>query len=121
MSIESQRAAAALWESGKHYRAVAEAATDAIIIDSNSTILTVNPTTQRIFGYSTEEMIAEFNLLADEVVANQSVRALDYLTLDNATDELSDELAGFAWQQTGLVPEPRDRTWTTDTCANSAI
>jgi len=42
MSIESQRAA---WqESEEHYRAVAEAATDAIItIDSDSTILIVNP------------------------------------------------------------------------------
>jgi PAS domain S-box-containing protein len=47
-------------ESEDHYRAVAEAATDAIItIDSNSTILNVNPATERIFGYSTEEMIGQ--------------------------------------------------------------
>ena len=60
MSIESQRAAAALRDSEEHYRAVAEAATDAIItIDSDSTILIVNPATERIFGYSTEEMIGQ--------------------------------------------------------------
>lgn len=60
MSIESQRAGASLPESEEHYRAVAEAATDAIItIDSDSTILIVNPATERIFGYSTEEMIGQ--------------------------------------------------------------
>jgi PAS domain S-box-containing protein len=59
-SIESQRAEAALRESEQHYRAVAEAATDAIItIDSDSTILIVNPATERIFGYSTEEVIGQ--------------------------------------------------------------
>jgi PAS domain S-box-containing protein len=60
MSIESQRSAAALRDSGEHYRAVAEAATDAIItIDSDSTILIVNPATEKIFGYSTDEMIGQ--------------------------------------------------------------
>jgi len=60
MSIESQHARAAMPESEEHYRAVAEAATDAIItIDSDSTILIVNPATERIFGYSTEEMIGQ--------------------------------------------------------------
>jgi PAS domain S-box-containing protein len=49
-----------LSENEEHYRAVAEAATDAIItIDSDSTILIVNPATERIFGYSTEEMIGQ--------------------------------------------------------------
>src|SRR6266436_3082139 len=58
MSIESQRAA--LRESEQHYRAVAEAAKDAIItIDSDSTILIVNPATERIFDYSTEEMMGQ--------------------------------------------------------------
>ena len=47
-------------ESEEHYRAVAEAATDAIItIDSDSTILVVNPAAERIFGYSVEEMIGQ--------------------------------------------------------------
>ena len=47
-------------ESEEHYRAVAEAATDAIItIDSDSTILVVNPATERICGYSVEEMIGQ--------------------------------------------------------------
>ncbi len=45
-SIESQQAEAAFRESEEHYRAVAEAATDAIItIDSDNTILVVNPAT----------------------------------------------------------------------------
>lgn len=60
MSFESQLAGAALPESEEHYRAVAEAATDAIItITSDSTILIVNPATERIFGYSAEEMIGQ--------------------------------------------------------------
>ena len=58
--IESHRAKAAFRESEEHYRAVAEAATDAIItIDSDSTILAVNPAAEKIFGYSTEEMIGQ--------------------------------------------------------------
>lgn len=45
-------------DSGEHYRAVAEAAADAIItINSQSTILVVNPATERIFGYSMDEML----------------------------------------------------------------
>ena len=60
MSIESQRAGASLPETEEHYRAVAEAATDAIItIDSDSTILVVNPATERIFGYSVGELIGQ--------------------------------------------------------------
>jgi PAS domain S-box-containing protein len=60
MSIESQRAEAVSPESEEHYRAVAQAATDAIItIDSDSTILTVNPATERIFGYSPGEIIGQ--------------------------------------------------------------
>ena len=60
MSIENQRAGAALRDSEEHYRAVAEAATDAIItIDSDSTILIVNPASERIFGYSAKEMIGQ--------------------------------------------------------------
>ncbi len=60
MSIESQRARTALRESEEYYRAVAEAATDAIItIDSDSTILIVNPATERIFGYTIEELVGQ--------------------------------------------------------------
>jgi PAS domain S-box-containing protein len=45
-------------DSGEHFRAVAEAATDAIItINSQSTILVVNPAAERIFGYSMDEML----------------------------------------------------------------
>jgi PAS domain S-box-containing protein len=58
--IESHRAKAVFRESDEHYRAVADAATDAIItIDSDSTILVVNPAAERIFGYSSEEMIGQ--------------------------------------------------------------
>lgn len=58
--IDSHQAKAAFRESEEHYRAVAEAATDAIItIDSDSTILVVNPAAERIFGYSSEEMIGQ--------------------------------------------------------------
>jgi len=56
--IDSQLTKAAFRESEEHYRAVTAAATDAIItIDSDSTILVVNPAAERIFGYSSEEMI----------------------------------------------------------------
>jgi PAS domain S-box-containing protein len=59
-SIERQQPEAALRETEEHYRAVAEAATDAIItIDSDSIILSVNPATERIFGYSIEEIIGQ--------------------------------------------------------------
>ena len=52
---EIQQAKAAFRESEEHYRAVTDAATDAIItIDSDSTILIVNPATKRIFSYSTK-------------------------------------------------------------------
>jgi PAS domain S-box-containing protein len=57
--VESPPAKAA-FRTEEHYRAVAEAATDAIItIDSDSTILVVNPAAERIFGYSSEEMIGQ--------------------------------------------------------------
>ena len=58
--IEIQQAKAAFRESEEHYRAVTDAATDAIItIDSESTILSVKPATERIFGYSTTELIGQ--------------------------------------------------------------
>ena len=43
---------------GDHYKAVAEATTDAIItINANSTILLVNPAAEQIFGYTKNEML----------------------------------------------------------------
>jgi PAS domain S-box-containing protein len=60
ISVEGQRAEAMLLESEEHYRAVAQASTDAIItIDSDSTILTVNPAAEKIFGYSAQEMTGQ--------------------------------------------------------------
>jgi PAS domain S-box-containing protein len=56
--VEKSKRQAALSPSGDHYRSVAEAATDAIItINSHSTILIVNPAAEKIFGYSTDEML----------------------------------------------------------------
>jgi PAS domain S-box-containing protein len=56
--IGDKRSGTALRGSGEHYRAVAEATTDAIItINSESTILLVNPAAEKIFGYLTEEMV----------------------------------------------------------------
>lgn len=45
-------------ESEGRYRAILETAVDAIVtIDSRGTILTVNPASQKMFGYSSQEMI----------------------------------------------------------------
>src|ERR1041384_8802513 len=58
--IDDQRAGEPLLESEVHYQAMAEAATDAIItINSESTILLVNPAAEKIFGYSIEEMLGQ--------------------------------------------------------------
>lgn len=47
-----------LRRSESHYRAVAEATSDGIItINSQSTILLVNPAAEKIFGYTTKEML----------------------------------------------------------------
>ena len=50
--------AASLIDSESHYRAVADAAAEAIItINAESTILLANPAAETIFGYSTEELV----------------------------------------------------------------
>jgi PAS domain S-box-containing protein len=57
-SVKSKPSEAELRPSGDHYRSVAEAAIDAIItINSQSTILIVNPAAEKIFGYSPHEML----------------------------------------------------------------
>ena len=59
-SIDDKRNGQPLLESEAHYQAMAEAATDAIItINSESTILLVNPAAEKIFGYSIEEMLGQ--------------------------------------------------------------
>jgi PAS domain S-box-containing protein len=58
--IDDQRPGEPLLESEGHYQAMAEAATDAIItINSESTILLVNPAAEKIFGYSIDEMLGQ--------------------------------------------------------------
>lgn len=53
-----KRAEEALRESEEKFRLIAETATDAIIkIDENSIIQYANPATEKIFGYSTSEML----------------------------------------------------------------
>ncbi len=55
-----KQAEEALRESEARYRIVTETATEAIItIDENSTILFINPSTEKIFGYSAAEMLGE--------------------------------------------------------------
>jgi PAS domain-containing protein len=72
--IEIQQAKAAFRESEEHYRAVTEAATDAIItINSDSTILIVKPATERTFGYSTTELIGQpLTMLMPEISASSA-------------------------------------------------
>jgi PAS domain S-box-containing protein len=55
---EHKRHRKSLGRSDSHYRAVAEATSDGIItINSESTILLVNPATEKIFGYTTKELL----------------------------------------------------------------
>jgi PAS domain S-box-containing protein len=55
--IERKRAEEALRESEAHFRLVSESASDAIItVDEKSSIVSVNPAAQKIFGYSTAEL-----------------------------------------------------------------
>lgn len=57
---EDKRTGVTLLESEVHYQAIAETAPDAIItINSESTILLVNPAAEKIFGYSIEEMLGQ--------------------------------------------------------------
>jgi PAS domain S-box-containing protein len=57
---ERKRSEAALSESEERYRAVAESATDAIlVIDDESTVLLVNPAVERIFGHKPEELVGQ--------------------------------------------------------------
>ncbi len=65
---ELLRRGAALRESEQRHRAISETASDAIIvIDEQSTIVSVNPSTERIFGYAREEMLGkEMTMLMPE-------------------------------------------------------
>jgi len=57
-SNEHKHPGKSLRRSESHYRAVAEATSDGIItINSQSTILLVNPAAEKIFGYTTKELL----------------------------------------------------------------
>jgi PAS domain S-box-containing protein len=57
---ERKRSEEALVESEERYRAVAESATDAIlVVDDKSTVLLVNPAAERIFGHTPEELVGQ--------------------------------------------------------------
>jgi PAS domain S-box-containing protein len=87
--IESYPAKAAFRESEEHYRAVTEAATDAIItIDSDSTILVVNPAAERIFGYSSEQMIGQpLTMLMPEYLPHLHMAEITRYTLKRKANE----------------------------------
>ena len=58
--VERNETEALLMQREEHLRAVIETALDGIItIDESETITTVNPATERIFGYSAAEMVGE--------------------------------------------------------------
>ena len=81
--IERKRGEEALRDSEVHFRSVAEAASDAIItVDEHSSIITVNPAAQRIFGYSTAELTgAPLTMLMPEYIRHLHRAGLDrYIT-----------------------------------------
>lgn len=81
--IERKRAEEALRDSEVHFRSVAEAASDAIIsVDEKSCIITVNPAAQKIFGYSSAELIgAELTMLMPEYIRHLHRAGLErYIT-----------------------------------------
>jgi PAS domain S-box-containing protein len=81
--IERKRAEDALRDSEVHFRSVAESASDAIItIDEKSSIIAVNPATQKIFGYSTAELIdAPLTMLMPEYIRHLHRSGIDrYIT-----------------------------------------
>jgi two-component system cell cycle sensor histidine kinase PleC len=58
LELEKEAAEAALVESEGRHRAVLESVIDGIVsIDERGTIQTVNPATERIFGYRSDEMV----------------------------------------------------------------
>jgi PAS domain S-box-containing protein len=76
---ERKRASKLLRESEEKYRIVAETATDGIItIDRRSTILFVNASAEKIFGYTTEEMLgANLTMLMPDYLRKLHQNSLD--------------------------------------------
>ena len=80
---ERQRAQIALTESESRYRSVTEAALDAIItIDESNRISFVNPTVEKIFGYSREAMLGQpiTLIIPDQSPASMAGSLADYLS-----------------------------------------
>ena len=82
--IEIQQAKAAFLESEEHYRSVTDESTDAIItVDSDSTILSVKPATERIFGSSTTELIGQpLTMLMPESLRHLHKAGITHLETD---------------------------------------
>ena len=81
--IERKRAEDALRDSEIHFRSVSESALDAFItIDENSSIISVNPATQKIFGYSSTELTgAPLTMLMPDYIRHVHRAGIDrYLT-----------------------------------------
>ena len=81
--IERKRTEGALRDSEVHFRSVAEAASDAIItVDEKSSIISVNPAAQRIFGYSSAELTsAPLTMLMPEYIRHLHRAGLErYIT-----------------------------------------
>jgi PAS domain S-box-containing protein len=80
--VERWRAKQALRESEERYRTLAETATDAIIsIDEDSKILFVNPAAEKVFGYTSGEMLGQpLTLLMPEYLRQIHRAALERYT-----------------------------------------
>ena len=77
--VERKRAEEALRDSEDHFRTLSESASDAIItVDETSSIITVNPAAQRIFGHELTELIgAPLTLLMPEYMRQIHRAGLD--------------------------------------------
>jgi PAS domain S-box-containing protein len=77
--IERKRAEEALRDSEVHLRSVSESASDAIItVDARSTIISINPAAQTIFGYEVADMIgAPLTMLMPEYIRHVHRAGID--------------------------------------------